>query len=278
MVNDLDLNQLSQKLIGIAKESAIDVGSYLISTFEKGVDSSNRKAGFFDPVTEADRVAESMIVGHILRSYPDSTIIGEESGHRGNGAVEWYIDPIDGTNNFIDGIPVFCVSIAAAAYGSLLAAVVYDPIRREMLSATLEGAFLNGKRIRSSGNSSDETAVLLTGYPYEGGRASEADHEFFRALLRSFRSVRRLGPSALELAYVACGRADVSFQTNANSWDVAAGMMLVEKAGGRYFAIRSTNTDSNIQPWKVPKFIATCPQFDLERSCMRELLQSGIVV
>jgi myo-inositol-1(or 4)-monophosphatase len=170
------------------------------------------------------------------------------------------------------------VSIAAAGYGRMLAGVVYDPIRKEMLSASLEGSFLNGKCTVSSGNSTDETSVLLTGYPYEGGRASKEDHEFFCRLLRSFRSFRRLGPSALELAYVACGRADVSFQTNANAWDVAAAMMLVEQAGGRYIAIHSAETDSSVEPWKVPKFIATCPQFDLEQSSLRELLRSGIVV
>jgi myo-inositol-1(or 4)-monophosphatase len=278
MVYDQDLTQLSRKLIKIAEESALNVGTYLLSAFERGEVILDRKAGFYDPVTEADIFAEKLIVDHIMQEHPDSKITGEESGSLGKGLVEWFLDPIDGTNNFIDGIPFFCISIAAAAYGSMLAGVIYDPIRKEMLSASLEGSFMNGKPIHSSGNSTDKTAVLLTGYPYEGGRASKEDHDFFYTVLRSFRSVRRLGPSALELAYVACGRADVSFQTNSNVWDVAAGMMLVEQAGGRYIAIPSVEGDSSIEPWRVPKFIATCPQFDLDRSCLRELLLTKTVV
>ncbi len=258
-----DALQLCSGLMEIASSAARLAGRYALEHFKRGV-ASERKAGFYDPVTECDRQAERLIEELILGAHPDSTIVGEEGGQRGTGAIHWYVDPIDRTNNFIDRIPFFCVSIGAASGGRLVAGAIYEPVRDELWAASLNGASLNGEPITSAGHSVDSGSVLLTGFPYTGGRASPADYESFQKLVAAFRAVRRLGSTALELAYVACGRGDVAFETNANAWDVAAGMLLVEQAGGRYLAIRSDNQE----PWTCPRFVATCPQFDLERSSL----------
>src|SRR5581483_5287207 len=160
----------------------------------------------------------------IFKAYPDSTLVGEEGGAQGTGAVHWYVDPIDGTNNFVSGIPFFCVSIGAALGDQMLAGVIYDPVRDELMAASTGGAFLNGTPMRSSGGSVDAESTLLTSFPQSGGRAEAADVIAFGELVRSFRCVRRLGSTALNLAYVACGRADATFEADTNSWDVAAGM------------------------------------------------------
>ena len=262
---------VSRQLLEIASAAALRVGAYLLEHNGARVEHEE-KAGFYDPVTEYDRQAERLIAEHIFREWPDSAVVGEEGGRQGSGAVVWYVDPIDGTNNFVTGIPFFCISIAAMVGGSIVAGVVFDPVRNELMAASTVGAYLNGQRIRSSGQASDSTAVLSTGFPYSGGRASPEDVDLFGKLTARFRAVRRLGSTALELAYVACGRVDLTFQTNANPWDVAAGMLLVQQAGGRYLALGTERPDWDSEPWMSPVFIAACPEFDLARSSVGELL------
>ena len=264
--------QLSRHLLEIATTAASRVGDYLTENFQRGV-TFEEKVGYHDPVTECDRHSEQIISDHIFRMHPDSTIVGEEGGKRGQGVIRWYVDPIDGTNNFVSGLPFFCVSIAAAEDRQMLAGVIYDPVRHEMMTASLDGACLNGKYIRPTWHNSDSSATLLSGYPYEGGNATASDFELYHKLIGRFRSVRRLGCTALELASVALGRADVAFQTNANAWDVAAGMFLVQQAGGRYIGIPSgEQTEADLEPWMYHRFIAVGANFDLERSSVRDIL------
>jgi myo-inositol-1(or 4)-monophosphatase len=197
-----------------------------------------RKAGN-DFVTEVDRAAEREIIMHIRKSYPDHLILAEESGISGDATrsagFQWIIDPLDGTTNFVRGIPHFAVSIACLRDGRLEHAVVLDPIRREEFSATRgNGAQLNGRRIRVSTRASLKESVLGTGIPFRDPSIRQLDAylETLRNFAGQSAGIRRAGAAALDLAYVAAGRLDGFWESGLQSWDVAAGALLVQEAGG----------------------------------------------
>jgi myo-inositol-1(or 4)-monophosphatase len=265
-------DELSQHLVKIASTAALKVGDMLVEAFRRGV-SVREKKGFYDLVTEYDSKSEQMIVEHILEQYPDSRVVGEEQGAYGGGAVQWYVDPIDGTTNFATGLPLFCVSVAAALDQSMLAGVIYDPVRQELFSASTQGAFLNGRPIRARGGRLDSQAVLLTDFPYITRQITADDYGLLAQIVSHFRAVRRLGSLALELAYIACGRADVFFSSGSQAWDVAAGMLLVEQAGGRYLLLEPARHKA----WPPVDCLVTCPEFDLEQSVLKALpvIQEG---
>jgi myo-inositol-1(or 4)-monophosphatase len=265
MTTDRDADALSSHLLAIAVTAAHEAGAYF-APFAGKIAFSEKK-GFFDPVTECDRESERRIVERIVREHPDSTIVGEEGGQQGSGAVQWYVDPIDGTNNFVDGIPFFCVSIAAALNGQLLAGVVYDPSRQETFAASTAGATLNGAPMRCTGSVLDTGATLLTEFPRSGRPVDPDELTRLGRLLREFRAVRRLGSTALHLAYVAAGRADATFGLGTNPWDIAAGVLLVQQAGGR-FLVPPANGAANARPWLTPDYFALTPELDLERSIL----------
>lgn len=256
------------ELLEIASAAALAAGRHAASQFRARIPTSE-KTSFHDLVTAVDREAEDIIVDMIFRRCPDSTIVAEEGGSRGNGAVRWYVDPIDGTNNFARGIPFFCVSIAAAVDGALVAAAIHDPLRDELIVASSRGAFLNGEPLRASGAASDDAALLLTDFPSPKRAPSAEDYALFADLVSSFGTVRRLGSGALALAYVACGRADAALTTNANVWDIAAGALLVEKAGGQSAAPRRDGDP----PWAGPVYVAACRELDLSRSRLAAFLE-----
>jgi myo-inositol-1(or 4)-monophosphatase len=261
-----DRDELSLKLVEIASAAALGVGEMLVEAFRAGV-TAEQKSAFYDLVTAYDHRSEQMISQAILAQYPDSTIVGEEAGVQGQGAVHWYVDPIDGTTNFATGIPFFCVSIGAALAGQMIAGVIYDPLRSELFTASTQGAVLNGQAIRAQGGRRDAEAVLLTDFPYISRRITADDDGLFARIVGSFKAVRRLGSLALYLAYVACGRADVSFSSGSQAWDIAAGMFIVEQAGGRYFPLEPARQ----KPWPPVDFVATCPEFELEQSVLQDL-------
>ncbi len=262
-MND-NLNELSQTLTTIAANAALSVGDILAASFWQGVEAQE-KSGFFDLVTEYDRRAEAIISAYIFEQYPDSTIVGEEDGAMGTGAVRWYVDPIDGTTNFATGFPYFSVSIGAEYNGQILAGVVFDPLRLELFSASLTGAKLNGQPLRPRTAPTDQLAVLLTNFPYPGLTPSATDHLLFGQLTQRFRSVRRMGSTALELAYIACGRGDVALGQNISPWDVAGGYLLVKQTGGQYVPLNTA-----ARPWLSPGFITCTPSFDLKNSVLTE--------
>ncbi len=188
-----------------------------------------------DFVTEIDRKAEAEIINTLGRSYSDHSFLCEESGLIGdaNSEFQWIIDPLDGTTNFIHGLPHFSVSIALTQNGKLFQAVVYDPMRQELFTAGKgEGAFLDSKRLRVSPTSKLENALLSSGFPYRDGQ----DLDFYQRTSRHYTErsggVRRLGSAALDLAYVAAGRIDGTWLTGLSSWDMAAGGLIVREAGG----------------------------------------------
>ncbi|GAB4434847.1 MAG: inositol monophosphatase family protein [Anaerolineae bacterium] len=254
-------DQLADKLQNIAEQAARSVGPMLAEAFAAGV-TAREKGGFDDLVTEFDPKSERMIIEQIMQAHPDSMVLGEEGGHHGNGAVRWYVDPIDGTTNFAGGIPFFCVSIGAEVAGQMVAGVVYDPLRQEMFSAGSGGTTLNGQPVQVKPVVREQDAVVLTNIP-NSIYAPPSSFELFGQMTLRFRSVRRLGAIALELAYLTCGRADVVVGYGMKPWDLAAVYHLIARAGGRYHAVGPGE-----QPWLSPGCVACSAPFRLEESIL----------
>ena len=188
-----------------------------------------------DFVSDVDRQAEADIVAVLHRAYPDHAILGEESGATGADDAEyrWIVDPLDGTTNFLHGLPHFSVSIALLRAGRPFQAVVYDPMRQELFTAGKgDGAYLDAKRIRVSGTGRLEDALLGTGFPYRTGQSLDFYQRTARHFTEASGGIRRLGSAALDLAYVAAGRLDGCWLTGLSAWDVAAGALIVREAGG----------------------------------------------
>lgn len=186
-------------------------------------------------VTEVDRKSEDLIIGIIRRRHPGHAILAEESGTGGSDSeFKWIIDPLDGTTNYAHGFPVFCVSIAVERKGTVVAGVIYDPNLDELFTAEKgKGAYLNGKRMNVSRIDSLGRSLLVTGFPYTiADNPSHAIEHFIR-FLRKSQAVRRMGSAAIDLAYVAAGRYEGFWEVALNPWDTAAGVLLVEEAGGR---------------------------------------------
>jgi myo-inositol-1(or 4)-monophosphatase len=185
-----------------------------------------------DVVLDADRAAEAEVVRILRVAFPDDAIVAEEGSTGGDGPLRWFVDPLDGTVNYLYGIPHFAVSIACSDSAGPLLAVVFDPSRDELFVATRgHGAWLGASRLVVSETGEPARALVATGFAYAAeSRALQA--ELLPRLLPRVRDVRRLGSAALDLAYVAAGRLDAYFETGVQPWDVAAGTLLVREAGG----------------------------------------------
>jgi myo-inositol-1(or 4)-monophosphatase len=189
--------------------------------------------GVIDLVSEADRQSEQYLLDYIRQNFPDDRIVAEESGEFA-GAFDrvWYIDPLDGTVNYVHGIPIYSVSIAYAEAGELRLSVVYDPSRDECFSAEQgRGAWLNGQPIQPSSTSDLDHALLVTGFPYDIRTNPENNLDHYAHLALHSQGVRRLGSAALDLCYVACGRFDGFWELRLKPWDVAAGALVALQAG-----------------------------------------------
>ena len=187
-----------------------------------------------DYVSEADHAAEKAIINCILKHYPDHAILAEESGAQGESDTVWIIDPLDGTTNYLHGFPVFAVSIGVQVNGRMEHGVVYDPMRQELFTTSRgQGAQVDGRKIRVSGQKQLERALVGTGFPF---RQADIEVEPYLSMLskvvRNTSGVRRPGAAALDLAYVAAGRLDAFWETGLCSWDLAAGSLLIREAGG----------------------------------------------
>ncbi len=186
-----------------------------------------------DFVSEVDRLAEAEIIRILRSAYPDHGILAEETGRQPGNDYLWVIDPLDGTTNFLHGYPQFAVSIALEHKGKLEQAVVLDPHKNEIFTATRgQGAQLNERRIRVSGVSDLGQALLSTGFPFRSHKYLEAWIDTLRDLLLHSSGVRRAGSAALDLAHVACGRFEAHWEFGLNRWDIAAGCLLIQEAGG----------------------------------------------
>ena len=193
-----------------------------------------QEKGRNDFVTIVDRRAEEAVVGLIRERFPDHSIMAEESSPTvGTSEYRWYIDPLDGTTNFIHGYPLFSVSVGLADAEGMRAAAVFDPLRNEMFTAARgRGAFLNGEPIRVSTAEQLSQALLVTGFPFRSLDRLDAFLAAFRSFILGASGIRRDGSAALDLAYVACGRYDGFWEMSLSPWDVAAGSLLVREAGG----------------------------------------------
>ncbi len=186
-----------------------------------------------DYVSEVDRIAEQTIIEILLDAYPNHGILAEESGRSGGEEHVWVIDPLDGTTNFLHGLPQYAVSIALLHKGVLQHAVVYDPARNELFTASRgAGAFHNERRIRVSRQVKMDDALIGTGFPFREFHHADAYLAMFRDMMLKTAGLRRPGSAALDLAWVACGRYDGFFELGLSQWDLAAGALLVLEAGG----------------------------------------------
>ena len=220
-------------MINIAVRAARSAGSVLLRYYEH-IDSLTVTAkGMHDYVSEVDRAAEQAIIDILRKAYPSHSILGEETGaHKGND-YQWVIDPLDGTTNYLHGFPQFSVSIALKYKGVLEQAVVYDPLRDEMYTASKgSGAMLNGRRIRVTDRKGLNGALIGTGFPFRDQRHIDTYLGMFKTLVKDTAGIRRPGSAALDFAYVAAGRLDGFWELGLAEWDFAAGALLVKEAGG----------------------------------------------
>lgn len=214
--------------IDIAREAGALVSNYA----ERRVPFELK--GDFDLVTEADRASEALIVERLQSHFPSHTIVGEEGGQRDRqGEYCWYVDPVDGTTNFAHGFPAYNVTLGLERNGEMIAGVIFDPTRNEMFAAEKGGgAYLNGHRIHVSRAKAVGDSLVATGFPSRK-RHENINIHFYYQLAMVSHGVRRAGAAALDLAYVASGRLDGFWEFGLNPWDMAAGILLVEEAGGR---------------------------------------------
>ena len=220
-------------MLNFAKQIAFDAGTLLVQRLGSAQISNK---GDIDLVTESDIAAEQLIIDRIRSHYPRHGILAEESGEavliEGSGGWKWIVDPLDGTTNYAHGYPCFCVSIGVEHLGMLELGVVYDPMRNEMFAAERgQGATLNDRRIRVSEVEQLNSAMLCTGFPYNVRERADFARDFTNFTMRS-QAVRRDGSAAIDLAYVACGRFDGFWEDGLNPWDIAAGVLLIQEAGG----------------------------------------------
>lgn len=220
-------------LLTIAVRAAREAGKVIVREMDRVDALDVTTKGLNDYVSEVDRRAERAIITTVRRSYPDHAILGEETGADGTDDHVWVIDPLDGTTNYLHGFPVFSVSIAVKYRGKVEHAVVFDPLRNELFTASRgRGAQLNSHRIRVSRRTGLEGALLGTGFPFRDLKDLDAYLAIFRELLTKTAGIRRPGSAALDLAYVACGRLDGFWEYGLKEWDMAAGTLLIQEAGG----------------------------------------------
>ncbi len=249
---------LASRLRLTALEAARLAAPVLREAFRNDVQREN-KTNAHDLVTAFDRHSEEIIRTHLTGAEPDSRVLGEEGGTTGEGSIQWIVDPIDGTSNFTHGIAFFCISIAAARDGELLAGVVLDPIAGHEFTADAEHAYLNGEILAPAPRPDQAHANLMTDYP--SAEALVVDGSLglaeFGSWVTAFATVRRKVSAALALAHVAAGWCDVTLGLDTKPWDIAAGALLVRRAGGRYLAYRYD--DKQLPDYAAPCFIALGP-------------------
>ena len=220
-------------MLNIAIRAARSAGNIIIRSLQHVEHLEVTTKGRNDFVTDVDRLAEQEIISVIHKSYPDHAILAEESGEQGHNETIWIIDPLDGTANFLHGFPHYCVSIGVMVRGRIEHGVIYDPLRDELFTASRgAGAQLNDRRLRVTKQKTLAGSLIATGFPFKY-------HEHFPAYLATFNAVfpevsdlRRGGSAALDLAYVAAGRVDAYWELGLQKWDLAAGILLIEEAGG----------------------------------------------
>ena len=224
---------MAHPTINIAINAAHIAGDLMRQEFPKVASIPVTQKARHDYVTEIDKSSEAQIVREIKRYHPDHAFLGEEGGEQGESDYVWIIDPLDGTSNYLHGMPHFGISIALQVKGRTEHAVVYDPMRDEMFSASRgSGAHLNNTRIRVSARISLDNAIAATAFPFRQRGMMSVYTGIFSDVFRKIEDIRRNGAASLDLAWVAAGRMDAYFEIGLKPWDVAAGALLVREAGG----------------------------------------------
>jgi myo-inositol-1(or 4)-monophosphatase len=220
-------------MLNTAVKAARRAGNIIIrATRNLDIVAAREKAAN-DYVSDVDHEAEQAIIGTLREAYPGHSILAEESGATGSSEYQWIIDPLDGTTNFLHGFPQYAVSIALAHKGITAQAVIYDPGRNDLFTATRgRGAFLNDARIRVSKHAHLKSSLIGTGFPFRQFEHVDTYLAMLRDVMKSAAGVRRPGSAALDLAYVAAGRLDGFWELGLSPWDIAAGALLIVEAGG----------------------------------------------
>jgi len=233
------------KAFEFATDTARAAGALLRDYHQRGVQAEYK--GEIDLVTEADRASEQLILDRIRAAYPDHAILSEESGaNQQTSRYQWIADPLDGTTNFAHGFPAFSVTLALLVDEVLELGVTYDPLRDELFTARRgQGARLNDRAIHVSKTSLLDRALLCTGFPYDRRSNPLNNTQQFTDFLMQSQAVLRVGSAALDLAYVACGRLDGFWEFRLSPWDMAAGVLLVNEAGGQ----TSEPDGSSVRQW-----------------------------
>lgn len=224
-------------MVNIALRAARSAGEKIVRATERMDKVKVDEKGRNDFVTDVDRASEQEIISQLHKAYPDHRILAEESGYVGNPKSDylWIIDPLDGTTNFIYGIPQYAISIACIYKGRPEHAVVYDPIKQEEFTASRgRGAYLNDRRLRVTGRMNMHGALVATGIPFSKPSIDHMDAylQCMKALAEQSSGIRRLGVASLDLAYLAAGRFDAFWEMYLKPWDIAAGVLLIKEAGG----------------------------------------------
>ncbi|HUQ11169.1 MAG TPA: inositol monophosphatase family protein [Steroidobacteraceae bacterium] len=224
-----------QPLLNIAVRAARRAGDIIVRALPRLEALEVHTKGRNDYVSEVDRAAEADIIETVRRLHPDHAFLGEESGASGSGDVVWIIDPLDGTTNFLHGNPVFAVSIGVQVRGRMEHAVVFDPMRQELFTASRgDGAQLDGRRMRVSKQTTLEGALIATGFPFRSDSPWIDEYlAMLKEVMTKVAGLRRPGAASLDLAYVAAGRVDGFWELGLKPWDTAAGTLLITEAGGR---------------------------------------------
>ncbi|HTP12830.1 MAG TPA: inositol monophosphatase family protein [Bacteroidota bacterium] len=232
-------------MLQLAVDAALEAGRFLKMNIGKIKHIEHKQGEERNLVTEIDKKTEHMIIEKIKQRYPQHDFLAEESGsHHSVSDYKWIIDPLDGTTNYTHGLPVFCTSIALEHQGQVVLGAIYDPNQDELFTAEKgKGAYLNNRRIHVSSAARLMESLIVTGFPYDIKDNPYNAVGHFANFLMSSQAVRRLGSAALDLSYVACGRFDGFWEVTLNPWDMAAGVLFVEEAGGKFTNFRGFPSD-----------------------------------
>ncbi len=230
-------------MLNIAVKAARRAGNLIHRAADNLDHLTVTKKSHADYVSEVDRAAERIIIEALKQAYPDHAILAEESGAQGESEYVWIIDPLDGTTNFLHGVPQYAVSIGLQHNGILTQAVVYDPTSNDLFTATRgRGAYLNDKRLRVSKRKEMADSLIGTGFPYSNFDHLEPYMDIVRDVMQKSAGIRRPGAASLDLAWTAAGRYDAFFETGLKPWDIAAGALLITEAGGMVSDLHGTDT------------------------------------
>lgn len=258
-------------MLTIARRAAEEAGRVILQGWRQLDQLQVEEKGRGDLVSVVDRRSEDVIRKVLLEKYPDHAVLGEEFGETGNhGEFVWVVDPLDGTANFVHGLPQFAVSIALLKGGKPEVGVVYNPVSDDWFTAARgQGAQMNGRKIRVNALRDAGRAFVATGFPFKTPERLPQQLAYVQAMLEEFSDVRRLGSAALDLSYVACGRQDAYFEMGLKPWDMAAGLLIAQEAG-------AIVTDLNDAHTMLDSGEVACANVHLHRVLMRQLKKARI--